>query len=334
MKNTKAKVLITNIIGYVGQNLCKKIKAKNYDLYGIVPVGTDPMKYEEFRDIITVIEITINDIINLRNHLEENYYDFIIHVQDDPTDKYFKKKRFINNSVNIVEQIVEYCMKNDSVLIHLSNTDVFETAPVELPAYFRKKNNYKSKYAKVLAEEEAIIEKNRIKGLKAIILRHSVWYGEGCKGFSKNMISAIKLRLFPLVNERIYIHLTNILLFCEIIEQAITNTQAIGKNYNVTDHEPVVLSELTHFINQLLKEKKYGAYHSMNLYFGRNIAELLSKLRLYRCSKFFEQITHNWFYDSTNLKRDFNPPRYNTIPAIAIAVTGEQMNFWKDNEQD
>ena len=331
----KKRILITNVLSYIGNTFCRNIKHKNFEIVGIVPLGIDPKKYEDLKQLIDIVPLAISDSSSVKDYLGRNDYDVIFHIPDYYLHRFNSKKKLRKANVIAAIQLSEYCLKSGALLIHVSSTNVFGTSPEELPAYFKTKDVMLNKVANIMIENEVHIEKNRLKGLKSIVLRHSILYGEGCQGFAKLFTRLIKNRVLPLINERIYIQLTNILLLVDIMEQSITNLDAVGNNYNVVDYEPVTVGDLTQFTNRLLNhQKKYSEFHSLNIYVGRKIAKILYILRLCKSARFFHMLTNNWFFDTENLKRDFNSPRYNTIPAFASIVTGEKLNHRKVNEPD
>jgi nucleoside-diphosphate-sugar epimerase len=111
--------------------------------------------------------------------------------------------------------------------------------------------------------------------------------------------------------------LCSIDLLANILEQAISNDTALGKNYNVADDEPVIIKELIDFISNKVNHKDYRTIILLNLYIGRNISTLFYKFNLAFAGNFLERLTHNWFYDTEDLDRDFSVNKVNTFISIS-----------------
>ena len=316
----KKKILITNFSSYIGKALCRQISSKNYDLYAFYPEGEDPRRYAAISDKISLIPLSIDNTLILKKHFELNDYDTVLHIPDFHSSSNKSRYKLRISNVFALQQVMEYCLRAKANLIYCSSVAIYGNSPFELPSNDQTEKIVFGRRAKMIAEMESLIERNRLKGLKAVIIRPSILYGKDCCGFMKVLIRLIRYRLLPNVNERIYIHLCNINLVANILEKAITNEHALGKNYNVADDEPVILKELVNFINKQLHHKNYKTVFVLNLYIGRNIANLFYRLNWPFGGNFIERLTHNWFYDTEDLERDFNVPKYNTFTGISEMI--------------
>lgn len=313
----KRNVLITNLNSNIGLALASKISNRSYNLFAFYPEGDDPEKYAAFKDRIALIPLSISNIITLRKHLTLNHYDTVIHIPDFHTN--FNKSRRALRIANVfaTQQIIEYCLASKAKLIYCSSVAIYGNSPFELPSHDRTEKIVFGHRAKMIAEIESLIEQNRLKGLHAVILRPAILYGDNCCGFFKTLVTLIKYRLLPRVNERIYVHLCSIDLLIDIIEQAIINDNVLGKNYNVADYEPVILKELVDYISNRLNKKNYSTIFQLNLYVGRHWANLFYQFNFVFGGNFLERLTHNWFYDVEDLLNDFNVHKVNTFMAIS-----------------
>lgn len=313
----KKNVLITNIDSYIGSTLSNKINCRNYNVFAFYPEGENQDKYANKCGGVTLIPLSMSNILILKKHLQLNNYDTVIHIPDFHANPNKGRKTLRRANVFATEQLIEFCLEKKAKFIYCSSVAIYGNSPFELPSHDRSEKIIFGHRAKMIAEIESLIERNRLKGLKAVILRPSIIYGKNCCGFFKFLVKLIRFRLLPKVNERIYIHLCSIDLLVNILEQAISNNTSLGKNYNVADEEPVILKELIDFISNKINHKKYRTILQLNLYIGRNISTLLYKFNLVFGGNFLERLTHNWFYDTEDLSRDFSVHKVNTFIAIS-----------------
>ncbi len=312
----RKKVLITNLQSYIGSKFCSGISNKGCDYYAFYPEGQDPQKYASISKKILLIPLNLANTLILKKHFQMNDYDTIIHIPDFHAN--LKKSRNHLRIANVfsTQQIIEYCLKSGAKLIYCSSVAIYGNSPFELPSNDLSEKIIFGHRTKMIAEIESNIERSRLKGLQAIILRPAIIYGQGSTGFFATLMKLVKYRLLPKVNERIYIHLCNIELLNTIIAKAIFNEDVYGKNYNVADKEPVILKELLDFISYQYRKKDYKTILQLNLYIGRNIANLFYRLNWSFAGNFMERITHNWFYDIEDLEKDFSFTKTDTFSSI------------------
>lgn len=314
------KVLVTNLLSYLGRSLINEYHTKNNEWYGIVPPKTNPKKYRDISNRVKVIELSLTDIEAFRSFLAENYFDVVIVFPVMSLKKeFFRSKRRIAN-VYIIQQIVDYCINNDSRLIFSYSLIDFGCYTDELPVYTKTKKITTTYNTLIIKECEHIIERNRLKGLKAVIFCPSCIYGKGAIGFPRTLARFVQLGLFPLVRENIYVHFANVRLLMEVIEQAIDNKVCLGNNYIVADDEPIILDKLVNFISLNTHYKKYSSLHNMNIYIARNIAWFCRKIKFHGIASFWERVSHSWFYDIDNLKRDFKIAKIETITSFRVII--------------
>ena len=313
----KKNVLITNLNSKIGLELCNKISNRSYNIFAFYQEGVDPNRYVDLKDKISLIPLSISNTLILRKHLSLNHYDTIIHIPDFHNNFNRSRKALGIENVFSNQQNIENCLINNTKLIYCSSVAIYGNSPFELPSHDRTEKIVFGHRAKMVAEIESLIEQNRLKGLKSIILRPAILYGNNCCVFFKTLVRLIKYKLLPKVNERIYVHLCSIDLLVDILEQAISNDKALSKNYNVADYEPIILKELIDYISNRVNKKNYTTIFQLNLYIGRNLANLFYRLSFVFAGNFLERLTHNWFYDIEDLTRDFNVHKVNTFMAIS-----------------
>lgn len=313
----KKKVLITNLQSYIGAKYSASISNKSCEYYAFYPEGDDPQKYATINSRIILIPLNLSNTQTLKKHFQMNDYDTIIHIPDFHSNHNKSRKYLRIANVFSTQQVIEYCLKAGSKLIYCSSVVIYGNSPFELPSNDLSEKIIFGHRTKMIAEIESLIERNRLKGLKAVILRPAIIYGKEARGFFITLMKLIKYRLLPKINDRIYIHLCDINLLTSIISKAIYAENIYGKNYNVADKEPVILKDLIDYVSNQISRKDYKTILQVNLYIGRNIANLFYRLNWVFGGNFMERLTHNWFYDIEDLERDFSIPLTDTFSSIS-----------------
>ena len=174
----KKKILITGSHGYIAKNIAKKLKKKNFDLYGIGRGKWEKKDYKKWGYLDQ-----INGNLTKKNLSKYNLkFDFIIHCAGSGLVGLKRKVDFINN-VKSTMSLINFLEKNqnETKIIFMSSYSIygndfkypvsekFATKPVSIYAINKKKSenlllNFSKKYKSHL-----------------MILRIASLYGDGLK---------------------------------------------------------------------------------------------------------------------------------------------------------
>jgi len=213
----KKKILITGITGLIGGNTARLLLNSVNDLYAFVRPGTAESRLTDFQDKINIIPLDLADISKVKEFLENNSFDTIIHIAALRGGRKFSRKTYFDVNVNASEQLMINALNNGSEFIYCSSVGVFGTSPEILPANNKSPLKAENYYYFTKKRCEELIQKYILSGLKAVILRPSITYGKGDFGFPYKLISLIEKRLLFFPKEDTTIHLTKVDLISNVI---------------------------------------------------------------------------------------------------------------------
>jgi len=298
-------------------------KHPEYSYCALVRPGTDVIRYQEVRTKIRIVYIDLSDTESLKEFLFTNDFDTIIHIGAIRGGRRFKKEDYIRSNISSTEQMVEYCLAKNARLVFCSSVGVFGAIPIELPAGAETEKNADNLYHYTKIESERIINKAILIGLNAAIVRPSITYGQGDFGFPFQLVKMVKQYRFPLINRRIWIHLTHIDSLVQAFVWLTENTWKSGITLTVADREPVQLNALVNFISRQVHGKNYPrtlVFDRLLFAWGEKIARWLkNELWISR----FELISQSWFYDTSlyhEIAENAGIKAHFTIPEFKITI--------------
>ncbi len=319
------KLLITGITGLIGSNVLRKILEKHpgMDITALVRPKTQQVRYAEFGGRVRIVELDIGDIAGLRDFLFTNDFNTIMHIGALRGGRKFPRNDYLACNIYSTEQIVEYCLAKNARLIFCSSVGVFGAIPKELPANNQTTMNPDNLYHYTKIEAERIINRSILHGLQAAIIRPSITYGKGDKGFPYTLVKMVHKRYFPLINKRVWIHLCHIDALVKAFVWLLDNPWKSGLTLNVADREPIQLHSLVDFISRQLHGKNYPRILMVDRIFfawGERIARLFkNELWVSR----FELISKSWIYNVHPyyelMDNEKLTPHY-TIPEFKITI--------------
>ena len=205
-----SKILITGISGFIGRNVLRQLVQSHDSITAIIRPGTKHQRIEEFIDKVEFAEIDLTDIPTLKEYLDDNSFEIIIHIGAVRGGRKLSNSDYFDANVNATEQLVINARDNDSKFIFCSSVGVFGAIPLELPANNFTKRQEDNYYHFTKIRAEAIIQKYVLYGLKAAIIRPSITYGTDDYGFPFTLTKLIDKKLLFLPDQDVKIHLANI----------------------------------------------------------------------------------------------------------------------------
>lgn len=318
-----AKILITGITGFVGGSVATALLPLGHEITALVRPGSSQERTAKYQNGIKLVYVSLSDIPGLKAFLETADFDTVIHIGALRGGRKANREEYYRSNVSSTEQFVAYCVKSGARLIFCSSVGIWGAIPSELPANQQTQKNPDNYYHYTKIESEKIISKAVLHGLKAMIIRPSITYGKGDRGFPYQLVKLIARHHFLLIKKRIWIHLCHIDTLVEAFLWALSHDWDSGLAINVADREPVQLSSLVDFISRQLHGKNYPAWLGVDRRFfamGENVSRLLkNELFISR----FELISKSWFYDVQKyyeLMQDKGMQPHFTIPDIQIVI--------------
>ena len=315
-----SKILITGISGFIGRNVLRQL-AQSYDsITAIIRPGTKLERIEEFVDKVDFAEIDLTDIPTLKEYLDENIFEIIVHIGAVRGGRKFSNSDYFDANVNATEQLVINARDNDSKFIFCSSVGVFGAIPLEQPANNSTKRQEDNYYHFTKIRAESIIQKYVLYGLKAAIIRPSITYGLDDYGFPFTLTKLIDKKLLFLPDQDVIIHLANINVITQAFMKLVEIDYQSGVCYNVADSHPVELHKLSEYINNELKAKPYSSKKNIDIKYFKNGERLAKYFKSELWIARFQLISRHWYFDIESSYADLGLKETDTIPSFKIVT--------------
>lgn len=316
------RLLITGITGLVGRSVLRAILTDRLDfqISALVRPNTALERYTEFSPDVEIVPLDLADTTGIRNYLWANQFDVILHIGALRGGRKFSRGEYLRANFYSTEQMVEYCLARNVKLLFCSSVGVFGAIPEELPANNSTERNPDNFYHLTKIECEKVIERAVMKGLQAAILRPSITYGRGDKGFPYQLVKMVSMNRFPLIDKRVWIHLCHIDTITAAFVWLLKNDVKPGLTLNVADRDPVQLHELVNFISRQVNGSNYKVLFRLDRRLFRCGEWLAGKVKNELWVSRFQLISRSWFYQVSDTYELMRLPETYTIPGIQITI--------------
>lgn len=312
------KILLTGISGFIGRNVARQLVLKKDEITALIRPGTSLTRVSEFQKKVSFIQMDLADIPKLRDYLDHNSFDVIIHIGAVRGGRKFPKKIYFDANVNATEQLILNAMKHETDFLFCSSVGVFGAIPPKVPADNKTEMQEDNYYHYTKIRCEALIQKYVLYGLKAAIIRPSITYGPGDFGFPFSLTKMIHRNIFVLPKKRVKIHLSHIDLIVQGFIKLMESNYRSGEAFIVADKEPVNLLDLADFISNEVKGKKFPRYRLLPIWCFRIPEKFFKKLNNELWISRFELISRSWYYDVSETYDKLPLREVHTIPAFKI----------------
>lgn len=248
------KILVSGATGFLGYNLCLRLKNEGYDVYGI---GRNIQKGKQLENKgIHFLQIDLCDKEHIIKACCNKTYVFHCAAKSSAWGKYAD---FFKSNVIGTQNIVEGCLQNNvKRLIHVSSPsiyfefkDKFNISENEaLPKHFV---NYYAKTKKMA--EDIIFNAHLKKGLDTIVIRPRAIFGVGDTALLPRLIRSNCEKFIPIISKKdIQIDITHVDNVVEALILAMKAPNSCsGQKYNITNDSPIYMYE---FLGNLMKKLK------------------------------------------------------------------------------
>ncbi len=319
------KILITGATGFIGRHVAKKIVTGKNQVTALIRPGTDDKRLSHLREA-SLIECNLTDLDKMKQILNENSFDAVIHIGALRGGRKYNHKVFYKANVLATEILAENALRNNSKFIFCSSVGVFGAIPLELPANNHTERQDDTFYHKTKAGAEKIIQNLTMKGLKSVIIRPSITYGPGDYGFPYTLTKLVDKKLLVLPKQEFKIHLTDVDLLSDAFVNSLEIELKPGSEFIIADYDPISIHELTEFISQKLTQKSYpgNRFISLNLFrLGETISNTIhSDLWQSR----FQLLSNSWYYEVKESIATLKLPIIKTIPSFNKVI------YWYQNQ--
>ncbi|MDZ4181696.1 MAG: NAD(P)-dependent oxidoreductase [Candidatus Cloacimonadaceae bacterium] len=320
------RLLITGITGLIGKAVLSRILEEklDFEITALVRPGSGVERLAPFVGKVAIKELDLSDTHGLKDYLWENEFDVVVHIGALRGGRKFPRQEYLAANLLSTQQIVEYCSAKQAKLLFCSSVGVFGAIPNELPANNESDRNPDNFYHYTKIECEKTITHAVLTGLNAAILRPSITYGKGDKGFPYQLVGMVDKHHFMVSNKRVWIHLCHIDTIVGAFIWLLKNEFRPGLTLNIADREPVALSDLVNFISRQLHGKNYPTYLKLDhrlFHLGEKISRgLNNELWVSR----FQLISRSWFFYVRDAYDLMGLPETFTIPGIKICIDDYQ----------
>ncbi len=314
------RVLITGVSGFIGRHVAEQLLTGPYRLTGLIRPGTVSERVSRFTGKIELVEIDLADGRALQRFLSSRRFDVILHIGALRGARKFARDVYRAVNIAATRILMEYALTRQSRFIFCSSVGVFGAVPVTLPADNATPRQPDTFYHYTKIESEKILLQFVDRGLKAVIVRPSITYGEGDYGFPYTLVRLVDHHRLLLPCRPVNIHLTSVWLLVQVFEKLLVHPFEPGSAYIVADKTPVSLQELVDFIHQQLHGGVYPAYLKLPTGLFDLAGGMFKLLGSETWRTRFLLISRSWYYDIENTFNDLQIVPVATIPAFQTVV--------------
>ncbi len=305
-------ILITGATGFIGSHVLEKLLMANK--YSIVSIVRKTGNYKNVIDLKKKNIILIEGNFYVKNIIENIFNKYpikiVIHIAALRGGGAGTREDYNRVNITGTELLLEVSRKYKiRKFIFCSSVGVFGTIPNELPADLKTELNGDNDYheSKVLAEAKVLEYISR--GLNAFIVRPTIAYGTGDKGFPSTLIGLIRKGMLLLPFKDTRIHLVDVNKLADLFVEIVQAQNLKNRVFIAADEKPVSLKELANLIYFHYHKRPYPVYLRLpNMIF--NIMLLLCKfIRSDKWTVRILLISRSWYYDVDHLtdNLDFKP---------------------------
>jgi len=314
------RLLLTGATGFIGSNVARILINKKTGFTALIRPNTSPKRLDFLVNNAEIVKLDLADTGNLRTYLNQEKFDTIIHIGALRGGRKYAKRVYYDANVKATEQIAEAALKNESKLVFCSSVGVYGAIPQELPATINTKYQSDNVYHDTKIKAEGVIQKYVLAGLKAVIIRPAITYGENDYGFPYTLVKLVHRKLLLLPDITKIIHLANIDIVADAFYKVPEDEYRGNKIYNIADRYPGQLDELVDFISNRLYKRDYPGNRYISVKFFRRLARFAQRHGLHNFHNRIKLISNSWFYDNTESFKDLYLRHAKTIPDFKVVI--------------
>ncbi len=233
-------VLVTGSTGFIGKYLVEELSKRGR--YNIFCLARDSLKAESLTKFgVKFIYADITQGESLKNLL--NYkIDFLFHCAG-----YVKRNRALLYKINVsgTENICRLAENlNVERMVYLSSVAVVSGNNI-VPLYEDLPYKATNIYGESKIEAEKRVINYREKGLRTVILRPCMVYGEGEPHMLRQLLTLLKFRLFPLINGgRNKFHLVYVKNVVDAMIFSLNKDEFLKGTFFIADNEVLTVKEI------------------------------------------------------------------------------------------
>jgi nucleoside-diphosphate-sugar epimerase len=330
------KALVTGATGFLGQKLAYRLSSMGWE---VTAVGRNKSIGQQLKnDGINFLQADLSDSEKMTNACSEQDYVFHSGALSSPWGKY---QDFYQSNVIGTKNIIDGCLKyNVKRLIHVSTPSLYFHYEDKLNISENDKlpEKFVNFYAetKFLAEQE--VDKAFMNGVPVISIRPRALFGPGDNAILPRLIRANEKGAVPVIGDnKVLVDITYVenvvdaLLLCM---NSPSNT--LGKKYNITNGEPIILTEVLQDVFQKLGQDFKPKHLSFSTAY--NVAgamEFISKYLLFGKEPILTRYTVGVLSKSQTLDITKARDELGYTPKVSIQEGIELfLKWWRETENE
>lgn len=298
-------VLITGATGFIGSHVTQRLIEENsHRIVAFVRKGKGQKNVEklEARGVV-LAEGNFYDRGTVKSVFERYPIQNVIHLAALRGAGAGTSEDYHKVNVLGVEVLLDESLKHGvRRFVFCSSVGVFGTIPSQLPAGLKTPLNGDNDYHRSKIQAEAKVGQYMAIGLDAAIIRPTIAYGKGDRGFPAKLVELVKKRRLILPGEDIHIHMVSVKKLAELFAAVAARSPLNQRIFIGVDRECISLKALADLIHAHYFGMPYP--HSLQapdfIYScSTRLAEILGSEKWAARLKL---LSRSWFYESSDLR--------------------------------
>jgi len=207
-------------------------------------------------------------------------------------------------NVKGTKALLEFARRNTvKEFVYISSVGVLGTIPENVPARPSDTPRPDGIYHRTKYRAEQLVQQAGSAGLKTLILRPTITYGEGDDGFIAKMSGMLQKGVFIYPAKDVRIHLLHVTTFAKWLAETVEKPEKSGGVFHCCDHEPVLLDDVVQVLAKRFTNKNYPPLKRLPSFLFGGAAGLCALLKKDDLKTSFDLIHKDWFYDISNTEK-------------------------------
>ncbi|GAA4201770.1 NAD(P)-dependent oxidoreductase [Pedobacter jeongneungensis] len=327
----KKRVLITGATGFVGYHLIKSALANGMEVYANVRNSAAAEHLKAFQ--INYVDLDFESIYLLKENIEANKYDYIVHAAAVTKAKsltdYNKINATYTRNLAVASSKSAHAIEKFIFISSLAALGPLKQKNEKLTEKSASKPVTQYGISKALAETYLA----QVPDLPLIIFRPTAVYGPREKDIFiliKTIKAGLELYIGKQEQELSFVYATDL---ADVIIKALTS-DVVGKAYNISDGAVYRRSSLADYVSKALGKKTVTVNVPVPLIKGlawgmERLYGVFNKIPALNVDKIKELTALNWGCDIKNIQKDFGfVPQFGLEQGINETISWYRKNNW------
>ncbi len=300
----KQTVLLTGATGFIGSHVADRLLRDGS--FQVITIAREPNNGEKIKSLqdrgIEVVEGSFLDERLLDEVFHDHLITHVIHLAAIRGEGTHTKKDYYDVNVRGTERLLEASHRHTAQrFIYCSSVGVLGIPPSLLPAGSQTALRGDTDYQKSKIYAEGLVEAFIEKGLDVYIVRPTITYGKGDRGFPSTFVRLVRRGLLPLSTRRNLIHLLDVDFLAEVFLKLLTVKDVKQRVFVVADKDPISVSELADLINSYYHGKPYDSFLKIPGILCDTLLSVFQAIGSNKWSARGQLLFKDWYYKTEGL---------------------------------